>query len=507
MKSDGFVRKFVVDDVSVRLDKFLVLKSEVFSRSKIQKLIKNGKVSINGEFVLQPHYFLSTKDIVEVDYQELEKSSSKPDGSFDLRVIYEDASILVVYKPSGVIVHQFAEQNEYSLVDELLKRYPEIKGVGDDPNRPGIVHRLDKHASGLLIVAKTSVAFIELKKQFSQREVEKEYFVLVHGKIDSVMGSINFRVGRSGSAKNRMAAFPANSEHGKEAFSEYELIGYYKNNSLLRVTIETGRTHQIRTHLYAIGYPVVGDTVYTHRQYTGVSNLKRLFLHAHSLKFKHPVSGEELFFEIPLPIELKSYLYELSGRHALILVSGPSGAGKTTLIKSFLEKHAEEFGLTTTYTTRQKRVTTSEDKIMHHVSPAEFEKLRIDGAFLESAEFNGNSYGTHRASILETLKTKDILVNIEVNGARQILEAMPEVYSIFIDVTDDMELRTRLIARGDVTPESIEERLALAHEHRKSICLYDFIVRNEHDGINEAISLFESIVLQITKYDDFPASI
>lgn len=483
-----FTQQFTCQEENVRLDKFLVAQLLDYSRTKIQKLITGGNVEVNG---VRPskHYFLQLDDVVTVNTQALIEQPVK-EGSVTLNILYEDDDLLVLNKPAGVIVHQFADQVEYSLVDELLKKYPNLKDVGDDPKRPGIVHRIDKNVSGLMVVAKTNQAFTFLKDQFRQRKVHKEYMVLVHGKVEQSYGDINFRIGRSTSAKNRMAAFPANTEEGKDALSHFELVGIYKSYSLLRMKIETGRTHQIRVHLHALGYPVVGDSVYGGKESKNALKLDRIFLHSYKLAFIHPQTGQQMQFEVSLPLDLKQILNSLTGRKSIVLVSGPSGAGKTTLVKRFLERNPM-YGLTTTYTTRQKRSETVEDKIMHNVTHEDFEHLREQGAFLEWAEYNGNFYGTHKESVLNTLKNENILINIEVQGAYQIMHKMPEVYSIFIDVNDDQLFR-RLKDRGNVSEENIKERVEkIAPTERNYKSLYDIVLYNEDGKLDEAVEVFE----------------
>jgi len=470
----------------VRLDKFLTEQITDKSRSQIQKLIKNGHVLVNGE-AAAVHTFLKEGDEIHIEEVALQVQE-KPDGSIDLDIIYEDDDVVVINKPAGVIVHQFAQQLEYSLADEIVKRYPEIATVGDDPVRPGIVHRLDKHASGLIVIAKNQAAFDHLKAQFKNREVHKKYFVLADGKFENQFGSINFRIGRANNAKNRMAAFPTNSEFGKDALSHYEVLKMYKNYSLLDIEIETGRTHQIRVHMFASDAPVVGEHVYGVSRVarkTQKTALDRLFLHAHTLEFWQPKTGEKIRCQVELPLELKRFLNKLTPEHPLIMVSGPSGAGKTTLIKDYLEKHPK-FGMTTTYTTREQRSTAPEDKIMHSVSAAEFEAMIEDGAFLEWAKVFDNYYGTHQEAVRATLKHQPILMNIDVQGMAQIIRKMPEAYTIFIDVAHDEHLKNRLIARGDVSEESLEIRLNEAQLERSYKSRFDAVLHNEDGKIAES---------------------
>ena len=223
------------------------------------------------------------------------------------RIIYEDKNVLVVEKPAGLEVASEKEKDEPTLVDWLLKKYPAMAKVGPDPSRPGIVHRLDKNASGLLVAAKTEAAFEKLSKQFKERTIKKEYTVLVHGELTQNEGTIEFPIARANSG--RFAALPLGAEAGRMAVSEYEVIERFKNFTLLKVKIKTGRTHQIRVHLFALGYPVVGDNLYRSKKIKEPM-LPRLFLHAAKMSFEN-LDGEIQEFESDLPEDLKLFLSSL----------------------------------------------------------------------------------------------------------------------------------------------------------------------------------------------------
>lgn len=224
-----------------------------------------------------------------------------------IKIIFEDENTLVVEKPAGLEVASEKEKDELTLVDWLVKKYPAISKVGPDPARPGIVHRLDKNASGLLVAAKTEAAFENLTKQFKERTIKKEYTTLVHGEVTQDEGTIEFPIARANSG--RFAALPLGSEAGRMAVTEYEIVERFKNFTLLKVKIKTGRTHQIRVHLFALGYPVVGDNLYRSKK-TKEPILPRLFLHAAKMSFKN-LDGKEQEFESDLPEELKSFLADL----------------------------------------------------------------------------------------------------------------------------------------------------------------------------------------------------
>lgn len=223
------------------------------------------------------------------------------------KIIYEDENILVVDKPAGLEVASEKNKEEPTLVDWLVEKYPAIAKVGPDPSRPGIVHRLDKNASGLLVVAKTEAAFENLIGQFKTRQVKKEYTVLAHGEVTQDEGTIEFPIARANSG--RFAAMPLGTDAGRLAITEYEVIKRFKNFTLLKARIKTGRTHQIRVHFFALGYPVVGDKLYRSRKIKEPL-LPRLFLHASKIGFNN-LNGEWKEFESDLSEELENFLKNL----------------------------------------------------------------------------------------------------------------------------------------------------------------------------------------------------
>lgn len=287
-----------------RLD-IALAKALGISRAKAQRAIKDDRIFVNGEAGGAHDLVDATKTITmnEPTAEEQAKTGSLP----ALDILYEDEDVLVVNKPAGVLVHATETSNEFTLIDAVVAARPSIAEVGDDTSRSGIVHRLDKEASGVLIVAKTNDAFASLKRAFAERLTSKRYTVLVTGKVPDQVGVINFPIARSNS-RARMAARPL-SQEGKEAITHYEVTKNYANATLLDVRIETGRTHQIRAHFFALGSPVVGDTLYVQR---GLKQfpLGRLFLHARELTIPLP-SGETKTFVAPLPPELENFLTTL----------------------------------------------------------------------------------------------------------------------------------------------------------------------------------------------------
>lgn len=256
-------------DIGERLDKFLLGELSDYSRNQIQKLIKSGLVLVNGGGV-SPHYFLKEGQEIEVNPPQEEKLDKieKKRLFKEIEIIEKNPEFIVLSKPAGLVVHPAPSVKAPVLTDFLLKNYPEIKEVGEEKNRPGIVHRLDREVSGLMVIARTQESFLNLKKQFQNREVEKEYLALVHGVIDKEEDTIDFPLKRSNQGY-KMAAVPKSyreDEKAREALSYLTVLEKYSRLSLVKVKIKTGRTHQVRTHLLAYGHPIVGDKVYNTKE-------------------------------------------------------------------------------------------------------------------------------------------------------------------------------------------------------------------------------------------------
>jgi 23S rRNA pseudouridine1911/1915/1917 synthase len=284
-----------------RLDVFLSRRIQDYKRSQFQRFIDKKQVTVNGAFK-KPSYKLKEGDRVEVSLEILEPSGIVPE-EIPLDIIYSDAFLAVVNKPAGMIVHPGAGARKGTLVNALLYHFPEVRDVGE-ADRPGIVHRLDKETSGVMVVARRPEAYVELKRQFKDREVKKVYLALVLGKMPMPDGHFDWPIGRHVKHGQRMSI---KTNKPRVAITEYRLQKEYKDFSLLEIRPLTGRTHQIRVHLSAAGHPLAGD-----RRYGASRKPKykfpRLFLHAQRLGFRHPVSGDRLEFISPLPAELQSIL-------------------------------------------------------------------------------------------------------------------------------------------------------------------------------------------------------
>jgi 23S rRNA pseudouridine1911/1915/1917 synthase len=297
-----------------RLDKYLVDKYPNISRSQMQKLVKDGEILINKEKVL-PHHFLRAGDEILIPENLVEMINvveyKKPTANKKVKIdiVKETDDYLVVTKPAGVLVHPTSKNEADTLVNGLLAYFPKIKSVGDKKKgeiniRPGIVHRLDRDVSGVMVVAKTQEMFDYLKQQFKNREIKKVYVALVYGVMTDNSGIIDLPIGQSNKS-GKMAARPKNSEfESKPAITKYEVIKRYQHYTLIKVEIKTGRTHQIRVHLNAVGYPVVGDETYKPRNQKTRIKLDRIFLHAEQLGFSD-LGGAWQEFESPLPENLE----------------------------------------------------------------------------------------------------------------------------------------------------------------------------------------------------------
>jgi 23S rRNA pseudouridine1911/1915/1917 synthase len=295
------------EDAGQRLDLFLASRYPAMSRSKLQKQIKGGAVRLGGKQVT-PHIALREGDEVTVPTEAVtpQTMTLEPRPDIALDIVHEDADVIVLNKPAGLLMHPAAGEQD-TLANALLAHHPDIIKVGDEPaERPGIVHRLDKDASGLLVVAKTPVAFERLKEQFQAHTVLKEYTVLVGGGVPQDEDTIRLYIGRA-TVGGRMAARSKPLDGDREAVTHYHRDAIYEKATLLTVRTETGRTHQIRVHLFALGAPVVGDSLYgiKSRFYLAAP---RLFLHCSRLGFTHPTSGETMTFTVPLPPALQKFL-------------------------------------------------------------------------------------------------------------------------------------------------------------------------------------------------------
>lgn len=294
-------------DAGKRLDHALHQRFPQVSRARVQSWIKRGHVLINGN-ASRASYTVRPADVVDVEPSDPPPLHATPE-QIPLTILYEDTDVVAIDKPAGMVVHSGAGVHSGTLVNALLHRFGALSRHAGDL-RPGIVHRLDRYTSGVLLVAKNDAAHQRLAEQFAKRLVEKTYLALVHGKVKQDRGRIEKPISRDPRQRTRMTARLA---HGRAAWSEYHVLQRFDGFTLLEVRIGTGRTHQIRVHLSSIGHPVVGDRLYgAPAKIGGTPTLTRYFLHAHRIKFHQPSTGEAVTVESPLPDDLEAWLNQLS---------------------------------------------------------------------------------------------------------------------------------------------------------------------------------------------------
>jgi 23S rRNA pseudouridine1911/1915/1917 synthase len=302
------------DSEGIRLDRFLVSMLPELSRSQIQRLIKDGHVRVAGREA-KANQAVKTGQDITVDIPALVNPAPQPEA-LPLPILYQDHDVIVVDKPAGMVVHPAAGHASGTLVNALLHHVDDLSGIGGE-KRPGIVHRLDRGTSGLMVVAKHDAAHEELSRQFAEREVEKEYLTLVWGEVMAGR-RIDAPIGRDPSNRKKMSSESARVRRTRAAVTRIVRAEHFgRMLTLAQVAIHTGRTHQIRVHLSAIGHPIVGDSLYggVHRRVAGdlraVTHLDRPFLHAAHLVFKHPDDNRRMEFTSDLPEDLQKVLDEL----------------------------------------------------------------------------------------------------------------------------------------------------------------------------------------------------
>lgn len=296
---------FFEEDLDKRLDMFLCELYPDLSRNKIQTFIKNGDVLVNDTKV-KTGYALKESDIITANELEVKSDIeyNLEKVNMNLEILYEDDDVLVINKPKGLVVHPANSYEGDTLVNGLLYQIDRLSTI-NGATRPGIIHRIDKDTSGLLLIAKSNEAHVILAKDISEHKVDRNYYAICYGTFEGKTGTINMPISRDESNRLRMAV----NEGGKNAVTHFEVMEQYLNHSLLKVQLETGRTHQIRVHLSEISHPILGDEVYGPRKVFGKTGQ---YLHAYKLVFIHPITKKEVTFETSLPNYFKDVIEQLT---------------------------------------------------------------------------------------------------------------------------------------------------------------------------------------------------
>lgn len=295
----------IVEESGQRIDKYIAEKQEI-SRVAVQRLIEEENILVNGK-ATKSSYLTQVGDVVTIQIPEVKEIGLQPQ-ELPLDVIYEDEDIIVINKAKGMVVHPAAGNPDGTLVNAIMAHCKgKLSGIGGEL-RPGIVHRLDKDTSGLLVIAKNDKAHLAMSEQIQNREVKKTYLALVRGIVPENEATIKMPIGRSTKDRKKMAVTPK----GKEAITHFKVLERFEKYTYLEVKIETGRTHQIRVHMAEIGHPVVGDMVYSNGK--NEFQIEGQMLHAHRLEFKHPITKKDMCLEAPLPEYFVNIVSDLRNR-------------------------------------------------------------------------------------------------------------------------------------------------------------------------------------------------
>lgn len=288
-------------DTGLRLDKYLTEQLVPFSRSRIQMLFAKGAITVNGKLG-KANYKVKNDDVIEVMIEDEQEANAQPEA-MDLDIVYEDEDVIVINKPKGMVVHPSPGNEAHTLVNGLLYHCKDLSGI-NGVLRPGIVHRIDKDTSGLLVAAKNDRAHQLLAEQLKDKTMNRRYYALVHGVMPHDHGTIDAPIGRDEKDRQKMAVTAHNS---KPAITHFQVIERFAQHTLLECSLETGRTHQIRVHMAYIGHPLLGDWLY------GAEDRElfpRQALHSQSLSLTHPVTGQKMIFSSELPEDMSSFLHK-----------------------------------------------------------------------------------------------------------------------------------------------------------------------------------------------------
>ncbi len=298
-------KEFIISEelVDIRLDKVIPMLDEDITRVMSQKLLSDGKILVNNKQE-KPSYKVKISDKIEIEYEKPKEAKLKPED-IPLNVIYEDNDIIIINKEKGMVVHPGNGNPDGTLANAIMARCKDsLSGIGGEI-RPGIVHRIDKDTSGVIIVAKNDKAHLNISNQIKEHKTTKTYLALVRGSIKENEATINMPIGRSTRDRKKMAV----DKKGKEAVTHFKVLKRYEDYTYIEVVIETGRTHQIRVHMAEIGYPIVGDTTYSNGK--NKFGIEGQMLHAYKIKFVHPTTGKEVEYTAELPKYFKDILDKL----------------------------------------------------------------------------------------------------------------------------------------------------------------------------------------------------
>ena len=530
----------------VRVDRILTDLTGL-SRSYLQKLIAGGRLTRDGE-LLRANDHVSGGAILRLEVPRPVAADPQPEPDIAVTIVHEDPDLLIVDKPAGLVVHPGAGHADGTLVNALLGRaggaeYGGIAGV----RRPGIVHRLDRDTSGLLMVARHDAAQASLMSQLKARRVKKTYLALVQGNVAAAVGRVEAPVGRDPARRTRMAVVAS----GRPAVTGYRVRDRFPGWTLLELDLVTGRTHQIRVHLAAIGHPVAGDPLYgTGTSRRGPDGLGRLFLHAWRLELASPSDGHLIRTESPLPDELEGVLGALregsdgasarlsvpdrgaqvsslpaaagdfatagdiattgdfataSGDFAtasgapgamLVIISGPSGVGKDTVIAALRRRtHVPEYHYVVTCTTRPRRPYEVDGVHYRFLDRETFERLEREGEFLEANFVHDNWYGTPRSQVRDALAAgRHVILKIDVQGAQVVKENVSDALLIFLVPPSLEDLFHRLRTRATETADELDVRQRNAAIELARQDDYDYVVVNETDEVLAVAARVDEII-------------
>lgn len=297
------LKEYLVEKEGDRLDKAISILNTELSRMRIQKLIEQNKVQVNGKKE-KASYKVKNNDKILIEIDEPKQAKLKPE-KIPLNVIYEDSDIIIINKEKGMVVHPGNGNPDGTLANAIMSRCKDtLSGIGGEI-RPGIVHRIDKDTSGIIIVAKNDKSHINISNQIKEHKTTKTYLALVRGIVKENEATINMPIGRSQKDRKKMAV----TKNGKEAITHFKVLKRYKDTTFLEIKIETGRTHQIRVHLSQIGYPIIGD--YTYSNGKNRFGIQGQMLHSYKIKFRHPTTNKEVEYTAELPKYFKDIIEEL----------------------------------------------------------------------------------------------------------------------------------------------------------------------------------------------------